>query len=178
MFVKRKLGGGGDQQPFSYLPRTWWRPEVCALFRRCFLSALWWLRWASWALWSVTVKRVKDGRSFCFCFSCHTLGCLSGKRRSNTNFGGLSTYGSSIGDWKWRTVLVWSAGPTPGEGLWWCRCPSAFALSMSSSGAAAVQELWPGEGQGGFGVVFNARVWDVHANSFSGVYYMLIHKVV
>lgn len=32
---------------------------------------------------------------------------------------------------------------------------------LSSSGAAAVQkELWPGEGQGGFGVVFNASVWD------------------
>lgn len=128
MFVKRKLGGG-HQQPFSYLPRTWWRPEVCALFWRFFLAVWWWLRWASWALWSVTVRRVEDGRSFCFCFSCHTLGCLSGKRRSNTNFGGLSTYGSSIGDLKWRTVVVWSVGPTPGEGLWWCRCPSAFARS-------------------------------------------------
>lgn len=34
-------------------------------------------------------RKVEDGRSFCFCFSCHTLGFLSEKRRSNTSFRSL-----------------------------------------------------------------------------------------
>lgn len=58
-------------------------------------------------------RKVEEGHSFCFCFSCHTLGFLSEKRRSNTSFGSLNAYGKfkvgleiqdSGNNWNWHLL--------------------------------------------------------------------------
>lgn len=58
-------------------------------------------------------RRVEDGHSFCFCFSCHTLAFLSEKRRSNTSFRSLNAYGKfkvgleiqdSGNSWNWHLL--------------------------------------------------------------------------